>query len=66
MKEPTNALRLALQFEEYRIPYRLKIFEGADHGIREFREEVNQEVISWFDRYLKHGEALPNMDYHGR
>jgi len=62
----TNSLRLAIEFEKYRIPYRLKIFEGGDHGINEFRQEVNQEVINWFDRYLKNGEKLPNMEYHGK
>ena len=61
----TNALQMALKFEEYRIPYRLKIFEGADHGIREFRKEKDEEVISWFDRFLKNEEKTPNMDFHG-
>jgi len=62
----TNSLRLALEFEKYWIPYRLKIFEGADHGIREFREEVNAEIIGWFDRYVKNSSPLPNMEFHGR
>lgn len=62
----TNSLKLALKFEEHRIPYRLKIFEGGDHGIKEFRNEVDQEVISWFDRYLKNNEPLPNMEFHGK
>lgn len=61
----TNALHLALKFEEHRIPYRLKIFEGADHGIREFRKEKDEAVISWFDRFLKNGEPIPEMDFHG-
>ena len=62
----TNSLNLALEFEKYRIPYRLKIFEGGDHGITEHKKEVLSEVISWLDRYLKKGEALPNMEFHGR
>jgi len=57
---------LALEFEKYRIPYRLKIFEGADHGIKEFKKEYTEDVINWFDRYLKNGESLPNMEFHGR
>jgi len=62
----TNSLKLALEFEKYRIPYRLKIFEGADHGITEFRTEVDQEILDWFNRYLRDGETLPNMEFHGR
>lgn len=62
----TNTLQLALEFEKYRIPYRLKIFEGGDHGISEFKDEVDNEVINWFNRFLKDGTSLPNMEYHGR
>lgn len=61
-----NSLKLALEFEKYRIPYRLKIFDGADHGIKEYRNEVNKEVVNWFDRFLKHNEPIPNMEYHGK
>ncbi|QNR25357.1 alpha/beta hydrolase family protein [Croceimicrobium hydrocarbonivorans] len=61
-----QSLKLALLLDQERVPYRLMIFEGGDHGISEFREEVSDEVIAWFDRFLKDGEALPNMKYHGR
>lgn len=57
----TSSLKLALEFEKYRIPYRLKIFEGGSHGLREFRTEVDEEVLNWFDRYLKNDEPLPKM-----
>ncbi len=62
----TNSLNLALEFEKHRVPYRLKIFEGGDHGISEHRDEVDTEVINWFRRFLKEGEAMPNMEMHGR
>lgn len=64
--KPEQTLRLALEFEKYRIPYRLMMFEGADHGISERRDEVNQQIIDWFDRFLKNDEPLPNMEYHGK
>ena len=64
--KPEQSLNLALEFEKHRIPYRLIMFEGGDHGISEHKEEVNKEVINWFDRYLKNNEQLPNMEYHGR
>lgn len=63
--KPEQSLRMALEFEKYRIPYRLIVFEGADHGISEHRDEVYQQAINWFDKYLKNGEPLPNMEYHG-
>ena len=64
--KPEQSLRLALEFDKYRIPYRLIIFEGGDHGISEHKQEVNRQVIDWFDRYLKYNESSPNMKYHGR
>ncbi len=64
--KPEQSLQMALAFEKHRIPYRLIMFEGGDHGITEYREEVDQQIISWFDRYLKNKEALPKMEYHGR
>ena len=64
--KPEQSLKLALEFEKYRIPYRLIIFEGADHGISEFSDETDKNTLSWFDRYLKNGEPLPDMEYHGR
>ena len=42
------------------------MFEVGDHGISEHRDEVNKQVLNWFDRYLKNAETLPNMKYHGR
>ncbi len=64
--KPEQSLKLALEFEKYRIPYRLIMFEGGDHGISEHKKEVNEHVISWFDRFLKNNEPVPNMEYHGR
>ncbi len=64
--KPEQSLRLALELEKYRIPYRLIMFEGGDHGISEHKKEVNEQVLDWFERYLKNDEPLPNMDYHGR
>lgn len=64
--KPEQSLTLALAFEKHRIPYRLIIFEGGDHGISEHRDEVNEQVISWFNSYLKNEKSLPNMEYHGK
>ena len=60
-----QSLRLALEFDKHRIPYRLVIFEGGDHGLSEYRNEFYTQLISWFARYLKNDHPLPNMKYHG-
>ena len=64
--KPEQSLNLALEFEKHRIPYRLIMFEGGDHGISEHEKEVDKQVINWFNRFLKNNEELPNMEYHGR
>ena len=64
--KPEQSLKMALEFEKFRIPYRLIMFEGGDHGISEHRKEVNEQVIHWFNRFLKENEPIPNMEYHGR
>ena len=64
--KPSHSLRLALEFDKARIPYRLIMFEGGDHGIWEHRSEVDEQVLNWFDKYLKNSHPLPNMEFHGR
>ena len=61
-----NSLKLAMEFEKFRIPYKLVIFEGGDHGINEHKTEADQQVIDWFDKYLKGSAPLPDMEPHGR
>ncbi len=64
--KPEQSLKMALAFEQYRIPYRLIMFEGGDHEISEHEEAVEAQVLDWFNRYLKNQEPLPNMEYHGK
>lgn len=61
----SNSLKLALELDKYRVPCRLKIYEGGDHGLREYREEVDYEVMNWFKQFLKDNEPIPNMKLHG-
>lgn len=61
-----QAYSIAQKLDEQRVPYRLKIYEGGDHGISEFKPDVNREVIEWFNRFLKRAEDIPNMEYHGK
>ncbi len=62
---PEQSLTMALQLQKYHVPYRLLMFEGGDHGLTEFRTEVNQQVKAWFDKYLKNNQPLPDLTPHG-
>ncbi len=61
-----QSIRLALELDKHRVPYRLMVFEGGDHGLSEFRNEFYQVLTDWFDKYLKQNAPLPNMTYHGK
>jgi len=60
-----DSLDLSRLLYEHKVPHRLVVFEGADHGINEFRKERNMMTRDWFDRYVKNGEKLPNLKPHG-
>lgn len=64
--KPEQSLQLALEFNKNRVPYRLLMFEGGDHGISEHKGEVDEQVFNWFDKYLKNNSPIPNMEYHGK
>ncbi|MGQ0568887.1 MAG: alpha/beta hydrolase family protein [Armatimonadota bacterium] len=60
-----NSLDMAVKLYQNRIPYRLVIFEGADHGITEFNKERLALTKEWFERYVMHEAELPNLNPHG-
>ena len=64
--KPPCALELAMEFDKYRIPYKLIMYDGADHAITEHKQDVYNQVLIWFDRFLKNNEPVPDMEYHGR
>ena len=63
---PSQSLRMAEALLEIRHPYRLMIFEGGDHGLSEFRSEVDAAVDAWLDRYVRDGKTWPSLEPHGR
>ena len=50
-----DVLSLAMKMETHRVPYRLVIYEGGDHGLSAHRHEAFAQIIAWFDRFLKAG-----------
>jgi len=47
-------------------PVKLIFYPGADHGIREYRDETSEQTKSWFDKYVRDKSPLPDMELHGR
>lgn len=62
---PTDSLRMAEQLLDLRIPFRLVLLEGAEHGFSEHRLEVQRMVRDWFARFLAEDPELPEVSPHG-
>ena len=41
------------------------LFEGAQHGLAEFREEADRMMRDWLDRYVKERKPWPSLEPHG-
>lgn len=63
---PEESLHLVNQLYKYKHPTRFILFEGADHGILEYREDMFHAMKNHFDRYVRDESPLPNMEPHGR
>lgn len=61
-----QSMELVQKLYTHRHPVRFILFEGADHGIREFRKDMFHEIRRHFDYYVRDGNPLPNMEPHGR
>ncbi|GEM_PF-99251 len=62
---PEESLNMALAFQKEKVPYRLVMFEGGDHGLTEFKKEQYEMIKKWFDKYLKNSKKLPVLKPHG-
>ncbi len=63
---PEMALDLSKEFLKHKIPHRLVLYEGGNHGLGEFDDEVDAEVKKWLDSYVKNNKPLPDLKPHGR
>jgi dipeptidyl aminopeptidase/acylaminoacyl peptidase len=64
--DPTQALDMSRALLEARRPYRLQMFEGGDHGLSEYQDEVDTAVLGWFDHYVRDRGTHPDLEPHGR
>lgn len=62
---PRHSLEILPLLAKEKIPHRFMLFEGADHGISEYRIEYHRQTMDWFNRFLKNKEPLPNLKPHG-
>ena len=63
---PKDSLDLAAKLLDAKVPYRLVMFEGGDHSLSEHRKTEWGMIHDWFDRFVKNGELLPDLEPHGK
>ena len=50
---PVQSIKLSQKLSSLNIPYRLIIFEGGGHFLKNHRAEVDQQRRVWYNKYLK-------------
>lgn len=53
----TQTLSLAEEFTKLKRNYKLIIFDKGDHHIKNYKKEIENEKIIWFNKYLKNGKS---------
>lgn len=64
--EPAASINLVSKLTDYKHPVWFILYEGADHGLREYRSEMLAEMKRHFDYYLRDRNPLPDMEPHGK
>jgi dipeptidyl aminopeptidase/acylaminoacyl peptidase len=64
--QPAESFELVEKLYAQKYPVRFILFEGADHGIREFRDEKFTETKRHFDYYVRDNKKHPSMEPHGQ
>ena len=59
---PRSALDMALLLQQSKRPFRLIFFESGSHDLREHTDEVNQQTLRWFEKYLRRQTAETGPD----
>lgn len=62
---PEHALHLGLELQAIHHPYRLIMYENADHILSGRREESNNDIRWWLDTFVRDASPLPKVGPHG-
>lgn len=62
---PMDSLELSRRCFLEKVPCRLIMYEGADHSLSEVWRTAFQEALNWFNRFVRDGAPLPDLESHG-
>jgi dipeptidyl aminopeptidase/acylaminoacyl peptidase len=46
-------------------PFRFILYEGGQHSLSEYKEDVDVQIQNWFNTYLRDGKPWPSLEPHG-
>ena len=61
----TNAIDMSAALLAAKVPFRMVLFEGAQHGVIEFRDEARRIMHDWLDTYVRDRKSWPSLEPHG-
>jgi dipeptidyl aminopeptidase/acylaminoacyl peptidase len=61
----TNAIDMAAALLAAKVPFRMVLFEGGQHGISEHRDEMRRIMRDWLDTYVRDRKPWPSLEPHG-
>lgn len=59
---PLDSINLAELLLKNKVPFRLTLLEGGDHSLTNYKDEENDMVRNWFDKYVRDLSPLPNLE----
>ena len=62
---PEHSLMLAMQLQRNNHPYKLVMYDNADHVLAGRRNEANTDIQWWVNHYVRDKAALPRVGPHG-
>jgi dipeptidyl aminopeptidase/acylaminoacyl peptidase len=63
--EPIHAYTLGRALQDAQHPYKMILYDNADHVLAGRREESNADMRTWVDVYVKNRAPLPRTGPHG-
>lgn len=63
--DPMHSFTLCIALQKANHPYKLIMYENADHILAGRRDESNQEIYSWMNTYVKEKSHFQKLDLMG-
>jgi len=63
--DPEHSLKLAMELQRLHHPYKLIVYDNADHVLAGRRQESYTDMRWWIDNYVRNNAPLPRTGPHG-